>query len=228
MMRPSIIFLLVLGSQLSFGIENAQKEGGADFVLAEDPYDSLTNAVREDWSRAIERIQKNDREGFKAHIMHPESSLVFFDGMHSLVTRFPDALQKLAIIGYTHPRADAGIRDVFVCAGPFRLEPNRNAKHVTPTLQEGSFMGYSLEPERDYYLYVQLTNETEEDEEEVPNSAKYRFQTPILPQTLEECAANVIPRKTQLGLGDKDYHMYAFNRHGDTILQSILKAWTVE
>lgn len=226
MMRPSIIFLLVLGSQLSFGIENAQKEGGADFVLAEDPYDSLTSAVRSDWARAIERIQKNDREGLKAHIVHPEFSLVLFDGMRSLVTRFPDALQKLAIIGYTRPQRDASIRDVFVCAGPFRVESSANVRYAT--LEEGRFIEFSLEPERDYYLYVQLTNETEEDEEEVPNSVKYRFQTPVLPQTLEECTANVIPLKAQLGLGDKDYHMYAFNQQGDAILQLILKAWTVE
>lgn len=225
-MRLSAIFLLVLGAQLSFAIEAAEKEGDTDFVLAEDPYDSLTNAVRKDWARAVERIQKNDREGFKAHIMHPESSLVFFDGMLSLVTRFPDTLQNLAIVGYTHPQSDAGIRDVFVCAGPFRLESSTNVKYGT--LEEGNFIEFSLEPERDYYLYVQLTNETEEDEEEVPNSAKYRFQTPILPQTLEECTANVIPRKAQLGLGDKDYHMYAFNRQGDAILHLILKAWTVE
>jgi len=223
-MRTVIIVLLILAASLHLNAGVVAQEKGLDFESLKDPYEDLTTTIRNDWTRALEYIQKNDRQGFKECIMHPEASLVFFDGMFEALTHLPNAIQKLAVIGYTYPESDTGtIRDAFVSAGPFQVESKTK---ITYTDLEGNSIEFAIKPGEDYYLYVQLTNEKESDEEKVPNPAEYRFQSPLLPRTFEECVAAVVPRKAQLNLGDKDYHMQTFSKTGDAIKGVILKAWS--
>lgn len=213
--------LVILISVCSGSIFADDRPGSAN---AEDPFAGLTTRILDDWREAVKTIKSNDLEQFRSHIMHPERSTAFFPGLRESIALFPDVSESVAVIWYTRPSVDPdsrSIRDCAVISGPFSL--TKPAK-VTYSVGEWS-ADFPLEDSKPYYLYVQLTNEKEDSEEKVENPAEYRFQTPILPLSLEQCVEQISPRKKQLTLKDEDHNLQAFSKDGEKIKEKLLDIW---
>lgn len=73
-----------------------------------------------------------------------------------------------------------------------------------------------------------MTHEKDENEREDKSLAHYRFQSVLIPMTIEQVIEEVTPIKKQLDLGDDEYRFVTFSEHGEAIRRAIETAWAEE
>ena len=200
-----------------------------------DPHRVITEKIRLDWARAMATIRAEDRDGFRACMMSPQLLTTdLFDAFRMVADYLPNPNSCLALVFYTYPPSEPEphaspcrppnttqspehIRDAFVVAGPFQLEGTSEVVYSIGDYSE-TFAVHADEP---HYLYVQLTNEPDAAGEPIP--ATYRFSSPIIPLSLQECAGQIADRFSHW---QRECHMEPFSEHGVRIRDAVLSAWS--
>ena len=214
-MKSRISFCLVA---LAFVLAACNSATKGERPFSNDPYGVLTEKIRLDWTTAMDRIEANDKDGFRAHMMSPQRlTSDLYDSFRTAAGLLSDADSRLAAIFYTYPDKPARIRDACVVAGPFQV---KTGSEVVYSLGERSET-FPIRPDKPYYLYVELTNEGDDAAELV--LPIYRVKSPIMPLAFEESVKKITGTYSRW---KSECHIQPFSEDGVRIKDAILSIWS--
>lgn len=180
---------------------------------ADDPHSEITTNIIADYKTAVELLLADKQDEFRKYLMRQDRLEVFYEPMRQMLELLPENRDNIVLVGYTNPGAPERTRDVYLFLGPVNVRRGEKISYIDGPHS----MNFTIQPDKDYFLLVRLTNEGRRPAVDGVEKMTYRLQSGIFSYELGKPMEQFPVIKRNMENPNMDFYVYSFSEFGDRI-----------